>query len=83
MSSCQICTKGIHVTKRDMFYTDVKLFKVQIESDAVLEEAAAMLGCTRASLNGDSPLNAAAVHLTLREHFSCCRKPAILGAFSR
>jgi len=47
----EICTKGIHVTKRDMFYTDVKLFKVQIESDAVLEEAAAMLGCTRASLN--------------------------------
>ena len=52
MPPCQICTKGIHVTKRDMFYTDVKLFKKQTESDDVLEEAAAMLGCTRASLNG-------------------------------
>jgi DNA topoisomerase VI subunit A len=24
----EICTKGIHVTKRDLFYTDVKLFEV-------------------------------------------------------
>ena len=23
----EICTKGIHVTKRDLFYTDVKLFE--------------------------------------------------------
>ena len=48
----QICSKGIHVTKRDLFYTDVKLFVKQTESDDVLEEAAAMLGCTRSSLNG-------------------------------
>lgn len=25
----EICTKGIHVTKRDLFYTDVKLFEVR------------------------------------------------------
>jgi hypothetical protein len=24
----QLCTKQIHVTKRDLFYTDVKLFEV-------------------------------------------------------
>ena len=25
----ELCIKGIHVTKRDMFYTDVKLFEVR------------------------------------------------------
>ena len=25
----EICTKGIHVTKRDLFYTDVKLFEAR------------------------------------------------------
>ena len=25
----ELCGKGIHVTKRDLFYTDVKLFKQQ------------------------------------------------------
>ena len=34
-----------------LFYTDVKLFSDQTESDAVLEDAAAMLGCTRSSLH--------------------------------
>jgi meiotic recombination protein SPO11 len=33
--------QGIHVTKRDLFYTDVKLFEKQTASDAVLEE----MGC--------------------------------------
>lgn len=47
----QLCKKGIHVTKRDLFYTDVKLFTKQTDSDECIEEAAAMLGCTRASLN--------------------------------
>ena len=37
--------KGIHVTKRDLFYTDVKLFEKQTASDAVLEE----MGCMFAS----------------------------------
>lgn len=26
----QLCLKGIHVTKRDLFYTDVKLFQDQV-----------------------------------------------------
>jgi DNA topoisomerase VI subunit A len=25
----EICTKGIHVTKRDLFYTDVKLLEAR------------------------------------------------------
>jgi len=29
----ELCASGIHVTKRDLFYTDVKLFKQQTESD--------------------------------------------------
>ena len=47
----EVLTKGIHVTKRDLFYTDVKLFKDQTESDAVLDDVACMVGCTRTSLN--------------------------------
>ncbi|KAL4357619.1 hypothetical protein AHAS_Ahas09G0204800 [Arachis hypogaea] len=47
----QLCIKGIHVTKRDLFYTDVKLFQDQIQSDTVLDDVSCMLGCTRSSLN--------------------------------
>ncbi|KAF5184358.1 Dna topoisomerase 6 subunit a [Thalictrum thalictroides] len=47
----QLCTKGIHVTKRDLFYTDVKLFQDQGQSDVVLDDVSCMLGCTRSSLN--------------------------------
>lgn len=47
----ELCTKRIHVTKRDLFYTDVKLFEDQGNSDAVLDDIACMLGCTRSSLN--------------------------------
>ena len=47
----ELCHKGIHVTKRDLFYTDVKLFKQQTESDDVLDDCAGMVGCTRSSLN--------------------------------
>ena len=47
----ELCNRGIHVTKRDLFYTDVKLFKQQTESDDVLDDAACMIGCTRSSLN--------------------------------
>ncbi|KAK4767229.1 hypothetical protein SAY86_014979 [Trapa natans] len=42
---------NIHVTKRDLFYTDVKLFQDQTQSDAVLDDVSCMLGCTRSSLN--------------------------------
>ena len=44
----------IHVTKRDLFYTDVKLFEDQSQSDSVLDDMACMLGCTRSSLHGKS-----------------------------
>merc|ERR1719231_208614 len=46
----EVLTKGIHVTKRDLFYTDVKLFQDQSESDTVLDDVSCMLGCTRTSL---------------------------------
>ncbi|KAH9735539.1 DNA topoisomerase 6 subunit A [Citrus sinensis] len=47
----QLCLRNIHVTKRDLFYTDVKLFQDQTQSDAVLDDVACILGCTRSSLN--------------------------------
>ncbi|GLJ48885.1 hypothetical protein SUGI_1031080 [Cryptomeria japonica] len=47
----QLCMKQIHVTKRDLFYTDVKLFQDQGQSDAVLDDVSCLLGCTRSSLN--------------------------------
>ncbi|KAA8518815.1 hypothetical protein F0562_016411 [Nyssa sinensis] len=47
----QLCIKNIHVTKRDLFYTDVKLFQDQTQSDAVLDDVSCILGCTRSSLN--------------------------------
>jgi meiotic recombination protein SPO11 len=47
----ELCMKGIHATKRDVFYTDVKLFKTQNESDDVLNDVACMIGSTRNSLN--------------------------------
>ena len=47
----QILLKNIHVTKRDLFYTDVKLFKDQGESDVILDDVACMVNCTRSSLN--------------------------------
>lgn len=47
----QLCAKRIHVTKRDLFYTDVKLFEEQGQSDTILEDLACMLGCTRSSLH--------------------------------
>ena len=43
--------KNIHITKRDLFYTDVKLFVDQSESDNVLDDAAWMVGCTRSNLH--------------------------------
>ncbi|CAM8955154.1 unnamed protein product [Rhodiola kirilowii] len=47
----QLSLKSIHVTKRDLFYTDVKLFQDQTQSDSVLDDVSCMLGCTRSSLN--------------------------------
>ena len=42
-----VLMKKIHITKRDLFYTDVKLFVDQAESDGVLDDIATMIGCTR------------------------------------
>ena len=42
---------GIHATKRDLFYIDVKLFQQQSKSDDVLNDVAYMVGCARNSLN--------------------------------
>ena len=39
------------MTKRDLFYTDVKLFQSQDQSDAVLDDVSCLLGCTRSSLH--------------------------------
>lgn len=47
----EVLCKGIHITKRDLYYTDCKLFGDQNESDVVLEDIACMCGCTRTSLN--------------------------------
>eukprot|EP01134_Creolimax_fragrantissima_P003200 CFRG3200T1 len=47
----EVVSKNIHITKRDLFYTDVKLFTKQTESDSVIEDVATMIGCTRNSLN--------------------------------
>ena len=46
-----VLTRGIHVTKRDLFYTDVKLFRDQKDSDSVLDDISCLLGCTRNSLH--------------------------------
>lgn len=46
-----VLMKRIHVTKRDLFYTDVKLFVDQAESDGVLDDVATMIGCTRSNLH--------------------------------
>jgi meiotic recombination protein SPO11 len=47
----EILQKKIHITKRDLFYTDVKLFKNQADSDSVFDDVACMIGCTRSCLN--------------------------------
>jgi meiotic recombination protein SPO11 len=43
----ELCIKGIHVTKRDMFYTDVKLFEVRSRP---------VLPCSRGAVTPDSPV---------------------------
>mmetsp|Transcript_1470 Transcript_1470/g.2168 ORF Transcript_1470/g.2168 Transcript_1470/m.2168 type:complete len:413 (-) Transcript_1470:144-1382(-) len=47
----KVLGNNIHITKRDLFYTDVKLFVDQSESDGVLDDLACMIGCTRSNLN--------------------------------
>ncbi|MFX1409891.1 MAG: hypothetical protein ACFFA6_06040 [Promethearchaeota archaeon] len=45
----ELLVKDIHATKREIFYTDVKLFTEQKNSDKSIEDAAAMLYTTRNS----------------------------------
>jgi meiotic recombination protein SPO11 len=46
-----VLLKRIHITKRDLFYTDVKLFVDQADSDGVLDDVATIIGCTRSNLH--------------------------------
>lgn len=46
----QLLRKNIHTSKRDLFYADPNLFTAQEESDAVLNDIACIVGCTRTSL---------------------------------
>ena len=46
-----VLDKDIHITKRDLFYTDVKLFVDQTDSDGMLDDVATMVGCTRSNLH--------------------------------
>lgn len=46
-----VLMKRIHITKRDLFYTDVKLFVDQSDSDGVLDDVATLIGCTRSNLH--------------------------------
>eukprot|EP00884_Botryococcus_braunii_P012874 jgi/Botrbrau1/21588/Bobra.0492s0001.1 len=56
-SWCTSCASSASTSrKRDLFYTDVKLFEEQGNSDSVLDDVACMLGCTRSSLHGPPPL---------------------------
>jgi len=45
----ELLVKDIHATKREIFYTDVKLFTEQKNSDKSIEDVAAMLYTTRNS----------------------------------
>ena len=78
----ELCTKRIHVTKRDLFYTDVKLFEDQSHSDAILDDLACMLGCTRSSLHVVASEKGVVVgRLTFREDgdFIDCRRMGVGG----
>ena len=46
-----VLLKKIPITTRDLFYTDVKLFVDQSDSDGVLDDIATMVGCTRSNLH--------------------------------
>ncbi|KAL4855658.1 DNA topoisomerase 6 subunit A [Chlorella vulgaris] len=78
----ELCTKRIHVTKRDLFYTDVKLFEDQGNSDGILDDLACMLGCTRSSLHVVASEKGVVVgRLTFREDGDLidCRRMGVGG----
>jgi meiotic recombination protein SPO11 len=45
----ELLLKDIHATKREVFYSDVNLFKEQLNSDSSIEDASALLRTTRNS----------------------------------
>lgn len=57
----ELIEEGIHATKREIFYNDVKLFKEQRFSDNVIEDVAAMLGTTRNSTHVVAAAKGAAI----------------------
>ncbi|MHA1593601.1 MAG: hypothetical protein ACTSXX_02545 [Candidatus Baldrarchaeia archaeon] len=64
----ELIENNIHATKREIFYTDVPLFKEQRFSDEVIEDIAAMLGTTRNSLHVVAAAKGAAIgRLVIRD----------------
>jgi DNA topoisomerase VI subunit A len=55
-TSCLLCLSRLHraLLRRDLFYTDVKLFGKQANTDDILDDVACIVGCTRSSLNGSA-----------------------------
>lgn len=77
-----VLLKKIHVTKRDLFYTDVKLFVDQAESDGVLDDVATMIGCTRSNLHvvaSDKGLVVGRIQFTEDGDFIDCTKMGVGG----
>jgi hypothetical protein len=68
----QLCAKRIHVTKRDLFYTDVKLFEVGAEVAMILAST-----CTCSCLPSQERASAAFQHPTCMATCTwCCRSKA-------
>ena len=64
----ELIEEGIHATKREIFYNDVRLFKEQRFSDNVIEDIAAMLGTTRNSTHVVAAAKGAAIgRLVIRD----------------
>jgi meiotic recombination protein SPO11 len=78
----QVLSKKIHITKRDLFYTDVKLFVDQHESDGVLDDVACMIGCTRSNLHvvaSDKGLVVGRIQFTEDGDYIDCTKMGVGG----
>ncbi|XP_074288012.1 DNA topoisomerase 6 subunit A-like [Silene latifolia] len=78
----QVARKGIHVTKRDLYYNDVPLFQDQTQSDAVLDDVACMVGFTRSSLGVMASTKGAVIGrlvFTEKGHKIDCAKMGLSG----
>ena len=60
----ELCTKQIHVTKRDLFYTDVKLFEVTRSPNYIVCIGTLDLACTSPTSEGPEDWQS-------REHAFC------------